>query len=77
VIGSNIEGIPYIIENGKNGLIVPPKDIDALAEAIIKILTHPELAQKMGEEGYKKVIKNFTWDGQIAKTNNILRLEIK
>jgi glycosyltransferase involved in cell wall biosynthesis len=77
VIGSNIEGIPYIIENGKNGLIVPPKDIDALAEAIIKILTHPELAQEMGEEGYKKVIKNFTWDVQVAKTNSILRSEIK
>lgn len=77
VIGSDIEGIPYIIENGKNGLIVPPKDIDALAEAIIKILKHPELAQKMGEEGYKKVIKNFIWDKQVTKTNNILRLAIK
>jgi len=54
VIGSNIGGIPYVIDNNKNGLLVPPKDPKALAKAIIKILENPKLAKKMGENGYKK-----------------------
>jgi glycosyltransferase involved in cell wall biosynthesis len=73
VIGTDIEGIPYLIENGENGLIVPPKDPEALANAIIRILENPKLAQKMGEEGYEKVIKSFAWENQLAKTDIILR----
>ena len=73
VIGTKIGGIPYVIDNEKNGLLVPPKDSEALAKAIIKILKNSELAKKMGEESYKKVIKNFTWEKQINKTNKILK----
>ena len=72
VIGSNVGGIPYVIDNEKNGLLVPPKDPEALAKAIIKILKNSKLAKKMGEESYKKVIKNFTWDKQIEKTKKII-----
>jgi len=72
VIASNVGGITYAIDNGKNGLIVPPKDPQALADAIIKILTNPQLAKKMGEEGYEKVIKNFTWEKQINTTKELI-----
>jgi glycosyltransferase involved in cell wall biosynthesis/peptidoglycan/xylan/chitin deacetylase (PgdA/CDA1 family) len=71
VIGSNIGGIPYVIDNGKNGLIVSPKDSEALPKAIIKILKNPQLAKKMGENGYKKVKKIFIWEKQIKKTNDL------
>lgn len=73
VIGSNVGGIPYLIDNGKNGLIVPPKDSESLAKAIIKTLNNPQLAKKMGENGYKKVKENFTWEKQIKKTNELFR----
>lgn len=72
VIGSNVGGIPYVIDNEQNGLLVPPKDPQALADAIIKILTNPQLAKKMGENGYKNVKENFIWDKQIEKTKKII-----
>jgi len=72
VIGSNVGGIPYVIDNEQNGLLVPPKDPQALADAIIKILTNPQLAKKMGEEGYEKVMKNFTWEKQINTTKELI-----
>jgi rhamnosyl/mannosyltransferase len=75
VIGSNIGGIPCVIDNGVNGLLVPPKDPQALADAIIKILKNTQLAKKMGEEGYKKVIKNFTWEKQINTTKELIENE--
>ena len=72
VIGSNVGGIPYVIDNEQNGLLVPPKDPKALAEAVTKILNNSELAKKMGENGYKKVKENFLWDKQIEKTKKII-----
>jgi glycosyltransferase involved in cell wall biosynthesis len=77
VIGSNIGGIPYVIDNEVNGLLVPPKDSPALADAIIKILKNPTLAKKMGENGYKKVKENFTLDIQNKKMNEILKEALK
>jgi len=75
VIGSNVGGIPYVIDNEQNGLLVPPKDPQALADAIIKILTNPQLAKEMGEEGYEKVMKNFTWEKQINTTKELIEKE--
>lgn len=72
VIGSNIGGIPYVIDDGKNGLLVPPKDPQALAGAIMKILENPKLAKQMGENGYKKVKDNFTWDKKVIETEKIV-----
>jgi glycosyltransferase involved in cell wall biosynthesis len=48
VIGSDLGGIRDIIQHGHNGLLVPPGDSKALAEAILTILTNRNLAQQMG-----------------------------
>jgi glycosyltransferase involved in cell wall biosynthesis len=73
VVGTNVGGIPYVIHNNKDGLLVPPKDSKALAEAIIKLLKNPKLAKQMGANGYKKVKENFTWQIQVKKTKEILK----
>jgi len=43
------------------GILVPPGDVTALAEAIVTLLTRPKLAARLGEQGYKKYQRNFTW----------------
>jgi 1,4-alpha-glucan branching enzyme len=48
VIGSDLGGIRDIIQHGHNGLLVPPGNSKALAEAILTILTNRNLAQQMG-----------------------------
>jgi glycosyltransferase involved in cell wall biosynthesis len=72
VIGTSVGGIPSVVSDQKSGLLVPPKDSEALAKAIIKILKVPKLAKIMGENGYKKVKENFLWDKQIEKTKKII-----
>lgn len=57
VIGSDLGGIRDIIHDGKNGLLFPPGDALALAEAILKLLNDREKAQKMGLENYKIALK--------------------
>ena len=67
VVGSNVGGVPYLIDNNINGLLVPPENPQALADAIIKILNNKILAKQMGENGYNKIKENFTWGIQVNK----------
>jgi glycosyltransferase involved in cell wall biosynthesis len=60
-IGCQGFGAELTIRNGATGLLVPPKDVNALAEALYFLLTHPQEARKMGEEAQGH-IRQFTWD---------------
>lgn len=62
VIGSNTGGIPDIIEDRVNGLLFPPGDPDALAEAIIWILSDPELTNRIRKMAYSTVKEGFSWN---------------
>lgn len=60
VIGTNVDGVGEVIENGRNGYIVEPNNPFALAETIIKALQNKEEAKAMGIEGRKMVRQNYT-----------------
>ena len=60
VIASNVGGIPEIIKNGENGILVPPKDPEALAKAIKLLLDSPELQKRIAQNAYEKVKEKFS-----------------
>ncbi len=62
VIGSDTGGIPDIIEDGVNGLLVPPGDEKMLAEAIKKLIQNPDLAEQFRREGFKTVQMKYSWE---------------
>jgi glycosyltransferase involved in cell wall biosynthesis len=66
VIGSNIGGIPDIIQDKETGLLVPEKDVLELFRAIICIIEDTNLSKKLANNGYNKVIVKFSWE-KIAK----------
>lgn len=68
VIASHVGGIPDIVVDEENGLLVPQKDVDALAAAIRRILTEPERAQAMGDAGYIAARNRFGWDAVLVET---------
>lgn len=59
-IASSEGGIPSIIEEGKTGYIIEKKNASALADKIEFLLNNPSLCQKMGENGQKKFLAEFT-----------------
>jgi glycosyltransferase involved in cell wall biosynthesis len=66
VIGSNIGGIPDIIQDKETGLLVPEKDVLELFRAIICVIEDTNLSKKLANNGYNKVIVKFSWE-KIAK----------
>lgn len=61
VVASGVGGIVDVIKNETTGLLVPEKDEHALANAIVRILNEPELARRLGEEGFRHVEQFFDW----------------
>ena len=62
VVGSRTGGIPEIIEDGREGLLVEPDDPDALAGAIQRLLGDAGLRADLGSHGREKVLNRFLWE---------------
>jgi glycosyltransferase involved in cell wall biosynthesis len=54
VVSTNVGGIPYLVENEHDGLLVPPDDPEAMKIAVHRLLTEPELAKKLSENARAK-----------------------
>jgi glycosyltransferase involved in cell wall biosynthesis len=52
-------GIPDWLDDGRTGLLVPLKDVAALARSIARLLDEPALARRMGRAGYDRVVRDF------------------
>lgn len=68
VIGCEGEGLKDFVRNFETGLLVKPKDVDSLAEAMDFLLTNPDKAKEIGERGRKLVLDNYTWEKNAEKT---------
>ena len=51
-----------VVEDGVQGIIIPPADVDALAGAIQHLYDHPEIVERMSIAARPRVVENFTWD---------------
>ncbi|MBM3206354.1 MAG: glycosyltransferase family 4 protein [Candidatus Staskawiczbacteria bacterium] len=69
IVATNIRGCREAIENEKTGLLVPTKNPERLAEAIIYLLSNKELAKKMGENARKKALSEFDEKVIFKETN--------
>ena len=61
VVASKVGGIPYIVEDGKTGLLFESENVEDLAEKIITLLKDEELRDNMGKVGRERA-KEFTWE---------------
>jgi glycosyltransferase involved in cell wall biosynthesis len=68
VVGTRVGGLAELIIDGQTGLLVPPGDGIALAEAIEKLISDPAMAQAMGQRGAERVSRDFTIE-QVARKN--------
>jgi glycosyltransferase involved in cell wall biosynthesis len=60
VVSTEVGGIPYLIRNEHDGLLVPPNDSEAMAAAVHRLLTEPGLAELLSENAHLKA-RQFDW----------------
>ena len=77
VVGTNVGGIPDVVEDGITGYLVPSGDADALAVAILKVLECPERARRMGREGHVLVQHKCGVDRLVAEEEGLYRRLIR
>jgi glycosyltransferase involved in cell wall biosynthesis len=67
VVASALSGVAELVEDGVNGLLVAPGDAEALAVALERLLDGPQVARSMGEQGRRKVAREFDLRETVAQ----------
>lgn len=72
VITTDVGNLRRIIVRHHCGLIVKPGDIEAMSDALMKLVENPELAKKLGENGRKAAVRHYSWHAISEKVSDIM-----
>jgi glycosyltransferase involved in cell wall biosynthesis len=67
VVSTRHSGIPEVIEDGENGLLVPPEEVVPLANALMRLLDDPDLCMKLGSKGRAIIMTSFSVESNVEK----------
>jgi glycosyltransferase involved in cell wall biosynthesis len=70
-LSTEVGGVPELIENGETGVLVPPDDSRALADALMRLIEDPQTRRRLGEAGEDRVRRHFDQRGGITQLAEI------
>lgn len=73
IIGSHVSAIPEVIENGETGLLVPPRDVPALTDALDRLLVDATLREQLGTNAGIRLRSQFSPDHMAARTADLYK----
>lgn len=62
VVATTVGGIPQLVEDGRTGYLVPPRDAPALRSALERVLADADLRRSMGRAGRERISRMCSWD---------------
>jgi glycosyltransferase involved in cell wall biosynthesis len=71
VVGTTVGGIPEVIVAGETGLIVPPRDTGALAQAMQRLMADPDYRRELGRRGREMVVERFSMEQMAAEIEQV------
>jgi glycosyltransferase involved in cell wall biosynthesis len=72
IIASHVGGIPEVISNGEDGMIIDAGDEQLLAEYISRLFSDREYGRQLGEKGYEKLIREFSLEAFTSRWMGII-----
>ena len=72
VVGGRSGGIPDAVIDGETGLLVDPSDPADIAEAITRLLTEPDLAERLGRGGRRRAVEELSWPEYTKRFGRVL-----
>jgi glycosyltransferase involved in cell wall biosynthesis len=76
IVASNVGGIPEVVTHGRNGLLVPPRNAQALAAGIVRVLDDPAHAAALGTAARQTAADNFSFERMVAEFERLYRSEL-
>lgn len=73
VVATDLEGNPELVQHGVTGLLVPARDVSALADAVLQLVSAPDRARAMGRAGRALVIAQFSTRVKVERTEALYR----
>ena len=73
VIATAVGGTPEIVTQNKNGVLIPPKNPTAMADAILTLLENKNLALSIGEAARKTIEQKFSWEENVRQLEKIYK----
>ncbi|HWU20213.1 MAG TPA: glycosyltransferase [Nocardioides sp.] len=73
VVGAAVGGLLDSVVDGSTGILVPPRDPEAIASAVARVLSDPALARRLGANGRRRAVDLYTWDRVAALTEECYR----
>jgi len=71
VVATRVGGTPEVVQHSENGLLVPPADHAALAEAICRLLDTPDFAAQLGSAARRRIIERYSMPLLVENTSRI------
>jgi glycosyltransferase involved in cell wall biosynthesis len=73
VIATNVGGTPEAIIDGETGILVPARDSDALASAIVRLVGDSDLQARLGAAGRERAAQNYSVDKYVSRLDEMYR----
>jgi len=71
-VAARTGGVPEAVLDGTTGLLIPPEDAEALADAILQLLREPARRARLGRAAQERAVHEFAWDLQVDQVHNWL-----
>ena len=71
VVATAVGGVLELIENETTGILVPPRDVEALSEGIVELLDDKEKAKRLGENGRRLIEEKFSLETMVEKIESL------
>ena len=75
-VATTAGGIPEVVVDGETGFLVPPRDPQALADRLVRLLKDPAMRARMGEAGLARARERFTVERMVEETNAVYEREV-
>lgn len=74
IVSTNVGGLPFLIRDQENGILVPPENAEALAQGIKQLLDDDEMRSRFGEAGRRRVEAELDWSAIAQQTRRVYQM---
>jgi glycosyltransferase involved in cell wall biosynthesis len=71
IAATSVGGPGDILEHRRNALLFPPRNVEALTDAMLQLIRKPDLRQRIGREAAREVRKNWLWPNVVKKMRDV------